>query len=125
MYGGTFEAYTPVILEPSTINKDFGLFGGTLRATGPLAVDIQFGRYDDSAYKNMPQIRKTEIINASGDSKAVALNAGYWHNADVTSAKAYEDFGRCFIPETRAYIDGVEQSAVTNGTVFDGFYDKV
>lgn len=123
MYGGTFEAYTPVILEPSTINKDFGLFGGTLRATGPLAVDIQFGRYDDSAYKNMPQIRKTEIINASGDSKAVALNAGYWHNADVASAKAYEDFGRCFIPETRAYIDGVEQSAVTNGTVFDGFYD--
>ena len=119
MYGGTFESRYPIRLRYSEDDREYGIYGGTIRSKGTTAISIFAGsiEYGESYF---PAIRNCEIINASGNSQSKVLTFSYNKYQSLTEETVYENFSKCFIPETKAYIDGVKQSAVTAGTSFNG-----
>lgn len=123
MYSGTLEADTPVLLTNG--DKQFGIYGGTLRQkrNGEAAIHVALdNEFYFEGQNGLPTFRSFKIINASGDSKAIAfdLELPYGFASQYNSTKAFEVFSDCFDAESKVYIDGVKQDGPLNGTLYNG-----
>ena len=123
MYSGTLEADTPVLLTNG--DEQFGIYGGILRqkrnteAAIHVALDNEF--YFEGQ-NGLPTFRSFKLINASGDSKAIAfdLELPYGFSDQYNSAKAFGIFTDCFDAESKVNIDGIKQDGPLNGTQYNG-----
>ena len=120
LYGGTLESGNPVRFQSNSDGEQYGLYGGTIRLTGKLAVTVYVSDKEDSGY-SVPDLRSVKVVNASGNSQVRFISYSHSkYSGEISSARSYGDFTRGQLSTTTAYIDGVEQPEAISGTVYNG-----
>ena len=123
--------------------KNFKMNGGVIECEHPIELgsggncEINGGtviiKGGDSAFKytldkdswNSIKFKNCYIKNESGNSRVMAFKVGVpsSYAETHTGTQAISDFGKFFPSGTNAFIDGVKQSAVTNGMLYTGVGD--
>ena len=123
MYGGVFEAEYPVRFTKSSAGS--GIFGGTLRAksSNNAAIEVDLSEETNPMTVTLPSITKCEIVNATGNDKAVAFDVKLPDNFSEghTSSDAWAIWNKMVSPQTYAFINGVKQAQGSHGAAYNTF----
>ncbi|MBR6917530.1 MAG: dockerin type I repeat-containing protein [Clostridia bacterium] len=112
-YGGELIAERPAYIELG--KEEFGFFGGTLRASGKEAIQID-SKYPDDG-KVFPTLRNFRVYNESTSEKILVyyVSLPYDYISDHGEIASLNFFKEFFASSARPYSDGVERSSVTQG----------
>ena len=116
MYDGTLEADTPIFIDSvsSYFNKGYGVFGGHLYVKkGDFAIKVR------GTGEMMPMFYNFTLHNDTGNSRVGVFDFNpFYNSSDV--ARSWSRFSSMFPTGTAAYIDGVKQSDVLYGCIWNG-----